>query len=774
MSGTSDHPEPESRSFRRRADLDARQRLVDDEAFDSQEPWSYDLGRPTHYREDGPPPRRREDPRSYDQGPPPRRHEDPRTYNQAAPPLRIGDAPWADESEQRQSRSYKRDEPRPSRQSPQHLNQKRPLDPLLIALIAACECAGAGSLVHSYEIAQTTQSNSAEFTWFWLGMFLLEFPLVALLVRRATSQTTRVAVLVLFGFVTFLPKLLRSPSGPEFHDEYAHWRATDEILSTHKLFQPNPIIHIIADYPGLHATTAALVNVTGLSIWQAALLLLVFFHVSLVLGVAFLAQSLGLDGRMAALAAVLYSFNSSFLYFDTQYAYESMAITLVVWTLVSFTRAIRSPPGRGRGAWAALTVLLSAGSVITHHLSTLALVAAMVTVSLALSFPSFARTTDWRRTAALAWAMTMAAALSAGAWFFYVAPSTFSYLSPFIGQGISELIQAATGTGGARQLFSGSLSPWWEQKSAYLVTLVAFCLAVGALLSLRRRVRQGLLPRGPLRAAVFAYAFLGLVYFPSTVFILSPSGAEGARRSWAFTWIGLSILVAPLVIALLDWSRRHQVQIAKRVILRSALCVAMAITLVGGTAAGLDASYRFPGPFLYGSDARSVTPELLGTSQWFSNRFGTGNSIVTDRYTGLVFGSFGLQNTASPSAGFPVWNLYLARPGAPIEPPTLPFDLILSGYKYLVVDERMASEIPELGVYFTINDPESVRPHGKESPFRETLKTFNMVSWLIKIYQSNNYSIYRMILPPVEGSGYSQHAPMSGKKVLQGQFLVGS
>ena len=132
-----------------------------------------------------------------------------------------------------------------------------------------------------------------------------------------------------------------------------------------------------------------------------------------------------------------------------------------------------------------------------------------------------------------AWSLTLVTALLAGAWFRFLAPTTWSYLSPFLGEGLSQLMQAANGSGGTRQLFGASLSPWWEQKSAYLVPLLALGLALGGLLSIRARMRDGRLPRGSRRALLVAFALLGLIYFPSTLFILSPSGAEGARRSWA-------------------------------------------------------------------------------------------------------------------------------------------------------------------------------------------------------------------------------------------------
>ena len=658
--------------------------------------------------------------------------------------------------------------------------------------------------MRAYNIADATVTSTSEFAWFWIGMFLVELPLAGIIVRRATPNSTRTALLIFYGLVSYTPKLLRNPAGPIYHDEFAHWRATYEILSTGKLFQPNPIIPIIARYPGLHAATASLVHSTGLTIWQAGTVLLVLFHVTLVLGIAALAQGLGFNNRTASLIALLYGLNSSFLYFDTQYAYESMAITLVVWTLAAFIRAIRSRSGEGRAVWSLLTLLFSAGTVITHHLSTFTLVQIMTLVSLAVSVPWLARRTreqgvggktaqdqaregwprgwardggpsdggrgGWGRTVATAWILTLATALMAGTWFRFVAPTTWSYLSPFLGEGLSQLMQAANGSGGTRQLFGASLSPWWEQKSAYLVPLVALGLALGGLFSIRARIREGRLPRGGRRALIAAFALLGLIYFPSTLFILSPSGAEGARRSWAFTWIGLCILAGPVVVWLLDWVGRRSHQWG-RISLRCGLVAVLAVVLVGGTAAGLDASYRLPGPFLYGSDARSITPELVGTSKWFTARFGPGNNIVTDRYTGLVFGSSGLQNATSPFSGLPFYNLYLAKPGTSITPSYLLPRLKRSNYTYMIVDGNMAYDLPQLGVYFTSADPVTLRPQGRKPIFSGRLDKFNTFKWMIKVFQSDTYSVYRLDLPQTK-LGYQRRPPTSRGRLLHGRFVV--
>ena len=62
-----------------------------------------------------------------------------------------------------------------------------------------------------------------------------------------------------------------------------------------------------------------------------------------------------------------------------------------------------------------------------------------------------------------AWALTLAAGMMAAFWFTLVAPGTLSYLTPYISQGMSQLMQEAEGASPAKQLFSASLNPGWEQ-----------------------------------------------------------------------------------------------------------------------------------------------------------------------------------------------------------------------------------------------------------------------------------------------------------------------
>ena len=183
----------------------------------------------------------------------------------------------------------------------------------------------------------------------------------------------------------------------------------------------------------------------------------------------------------------------------------------------------------------------------------------------------------------------------------------------------------------------------------------------------------------------------------------------------------------------------------------------MAISTVGGTAAGLVPSYRFPGPFLYGSVTRDVTPELIAASTWFESRFGAGNSVVTDRYTGIVFASYGLQNVPLVYASLPIWDLYLANSDTTI-PSSLLSELKADNYGYLVVDRRMAYYIPELGTYFNPGEPHFLMSPTAQSVFFGKLQKFDTTPWMEKVFQSNNYSIYRLNLPAVTMSTAASHS----------------
>src|SRR5260370_24280040 len=120
--------------------------------------------------------------------------------------------------------------------------------------LAGCELAGMTALVIGYQSGESAASNTSEFAWFWTGMLLLTLPLAVLVGRSATPSRIRTALLVLYGLVSYAPKLLRHPASPLYHDEFAHWRETHDIINTRKIFNPDPLSSLLASYPGTQSS----------------------------------------------------------------------------------------------------------------------------------------------------------------------------------------------------------------------------------------------------------------------------------------------------------------------------------------------------------------------------------------------------------------------------------------------------------------------------------------------------------------------------------------
>jgi hypothetical protein len=456
---------------------------------------------------------------------------------------------------------------------------------------------------------------------------------------------------------------------------------------------------------------------------------LIAAHVLAVLGVAVLAEQIWRDGRASAVAALAYGLNSSFLFFDTQFGYESLAIPLMIWTLVALHRAIRGPR---RGSWVAGTLLLAAATVVTHHLTALGLVGIMLVFAAALTGRRGCRPAAWT-----AWLLTLAAAGLVAGWLCWVAPKTAGYLDPYLGKALSQIAGMVHEHGsGGRTLFQRSVAPWYEQKAAFAAPVLAFGAIAAA--AWRLRVHRSADPVD--RGSAIAALLIGLCYFPAALLILTPSGAEGARRTWAFSYLGLALVVAPLVVELLDrWAG----------LAGPGLAALFAVLLVGNTAAGMNPSYRFPGPAAYGSDTRSTTPEVRAAANWLRATQGRDLKIVADRYSGLVFGSFGDQFPVTGSVTFPTYDLYLTQPGRPV-PPALIEQLSEWNFGYLIVDRRMAEQAPEIGIYFETNEP---IPHDGRPAFTlGQLTKFDHTPWTIKIYDSGDIAIYRFDFSALAGS----------------------
>ena len=575
--------------------------------------------------------------------------------------------------------------------------------------------AGGAGVAYSYVLA-ARGGGSGYFTLFWLGMIAFLVPAASRIVSATVARGERVLLVVAVGLFEFLPKLLRDPTSPLYSDELAHWRQAEAMRHSGKLFAANPLIPVIQGFPGLHAVTAALGELSGLSTWTTAEVLLASLHALTLVGVFLIAERVGRSVRAGAIAALIYGVAPNYMFFNSQFSYESLAIVLTIWSVVCVVVALdehRSP--RSRRVWLVLAGVLALATVATHHLSSYVL---------ALLFVALATLHTVRRPQAAPgltrelWLLSAVGALAALAWALFVAPDVGGYLGQPI-QGAVKNVGALLGGGQhPRALFKGSGVPIYERVAAFLAPVVAAAAAAAAL----RRIRR----ERDYRPLTLLFAALAVAYFASLPLILTAAGSESGRRSWAFSYVGLAVIVAPVIDRALRGTRRR--------ITPAALLLAFVVVLVGNVSADLNVAYRFPGPYVYGSDTRSLTGELRAATTWLATSQGTGLKVVADRYSGLSFGSFGDEWVPTASAGFPVWELY-SSDGQPSR--RLMSELASSDWRYLVVDKRMAEFEPLVGVHFSSAEPAGFRVSAAD------LATLERAPWLIKLWDSGNIEIFR-------------------------------
>jgi hypothetical protein len=574
-------------------------------------------------------------------------------------------------------------------------------------LLAAAFFVGLGALGLSFTLAGRGGFGTVPFVVFWVGFLIFAAPAALRACAAHTSDAERWVLIALLGLWDFVPKLLRDPTGPLFSDELAHWSQASKGAASGTLDVQSTLIPFIRRFPGLEALVSAIHAVTGLSLWQSGQVVVAIAHVAALVAVMIIAFRISHSSRAAAIAAVIYAVNPSFMFFDSQFSYESLGIVLFLWTVAAAV-TVADEPSAG---WWGIGALAGLACVATHHLSSYILVAVLLGLAVVTRKK-------------MVWTLAAVVTAGAAAWLAFVAQfETGGYYGPFLTGGVQQLTKIVGGSGGQRTLFAKSAAPSFEQICGFLAPPL---VAAGALASMWYLWRR----RGHVTSAVIAIGVLGVSYFLSLPFIFTTSGNEAARRSWAFSYLGLAILLA-LVL-----HEKVRTKLAGALV-----AAAVVIMLVGNTSSSVNVQYRFPGPYVYGSDTRSLTAEQIDMTDWFVRTLGPGNHVITDRYTALTLASFGEQEVANPSSGFPAWDLFLSAD----EPSrTLLQEMKGGAYRYVVIDRRMFSNTPLIGVYFTASEPGAF-DHATPPP-QGALTRWDHEPWATKVYDSTNYVVFRLDL----------------------------
>ncbi len=593
-------------------------------------------------------------------------------------------------------------------------------------LLATCVVAiGAVLVVWAYHKAATAPVQSYD-AIFWAGM-LLAYLAVA---WRAIFGPYTVLWLGLLGLFTVLPSFLMSPGGPSGFDAIAHFALLRNVISAGHLYQHTPLLPIGTFYPGLESAAGAIHWLTGLSPWDSALTLIAVIHCLLPVQIYYIARALPVPHRWAAVAGLVYAAAPSFVYFDTQFAYETVAILLML-TIVRLYVETLAAERYGSPTWkqtlsaSLLIAVMSFGLVVTHHLTSLTGIVLLSAGALCLKpMNGLAdRRGGWRRLF-VRWMPALTLATCLALWVGFVAPETVSYLFPFVSGTASQLVALATGSAGSgavRTIFSHSNIPGYERAAAMAADVM---IALALLFAGFRWLQRPHLRRNFLWSFVLTAAYL--VSLPLT---LTSAGAAGSHRSWASTFVGVAFLPAALVI-LFELDKRRQ---WLRRAAATAGVAALAVLIVGNIAADASPETRFPGPYQFGSDTLSVTPETLRFADWVQTHLGAGAHVVTDRFTALALTAHADAVTPIPMRRLPFANIWYS-PNPP--GPNLMSAMERQGDDYLAVDVRDTQHMSADPPLFFTGEPNRV-------PMRNVTRLAK-VPWLRLLYSSPHYRLYRI------------------------------
>ncbi|MGI5915006.1 MAG: hypothetical protein ACOX9A_00970 [Anaerolineae bacterium] len=340
--------------------------------------------------------------------------------------------------------------------------------------------------------------------------------------------------------------------------------------------------------------------------------------------------------------------NPAFLFFDKQFAYESLGLPLTMFLLWIEARRQQAPL-RGR------------------------------------------------------YELTVGAVGGTAAWLLNVARVTISYLGGNLLTTLQEILSLIAGETVIRRLFhglAGDVAPLWERLVGYGAVMGIMALLPVGLWAVWRRYRH--------RPLAVTLALGALMYPVSQVLRFTPFGLQISGRMPEFVFLPLGFVLA---VALIDpdngvaglWrlvgARFKGIGSPSRaMVVRRVLFIVWILMLFGGgIILGWPRWARMPGPYLVVADSRSIEAQGLTAARRAGAYLAPSERIVADRVNALLMLAYGQMDPVTSSYdGVPVSKLFFAERPGPRERAVIREGEV----RYIVIDRRIATGRPLAGVYF--------------------------------------------------------------------------
>lgn len=574
---------------------------------------------------------------------------------------------------------------------------------------------------------------------FWTAILVPFITHSSVLLAARPSRALREFTIAAVGIYPAAIYRMTSPLVLGGFDEHIHERTLLDLLRGSGLFAANPMLPVSSHYPGLELFTGVVVRLTDMPIMLAMSLVVLLCRLLLVLTIYHGALTVVPSRRGASLAVLLYAASPQFYFFNSQFAYQTMALTLGLGGLYLLRRA-QVAERRTSYTLFSLAVLSLVATVVTHHVTSWIVLAFLIVW--AVFAPRGQRMF-------LAYAV-VAMGISLAIWTAHIFSRLVLYLGPVVAAALQEVQLFAGGTAAHRKVFSGSgatVTPEWERAVLIYYSLSCTCLALvcgWTLLSRAFHDRNRLF--GLLGALSLAYPITLAAHFV-------PTAADLGDRSSTFLFLPLA-----LCCSLVMWrppERNRRVARRRRPSRLILLLILVASTYMGGVMLGVGPDWNvLPGPYLVSAEARTQDPETLAAVQWAAKHLPSGSRVVADRVPAdLLAGEARLWPVMAPERGLEAAQLYFADTWGPRQ------TAIVRGLqiRYLYVDQRLADSLPRDGFYFYPG--ESSQPRHITAA---NLTKFSHVRGLKVVYHHGPVIIYSTaglgVRPAREG--FIGHRPM--------------
>jgi hypothetical protein len=574
--------------------------------------------------------------------------------------------------------------------------------------------AGAACVVVAVADALNRTGRGGGVALFWLTILGLMAFAAFRLSLLMPSRLERIGLVLVMGEFLYLVKALKDPFGFMYSDELVHAYNAQNVLDTGSLLHPNPILPVTTHYVGLPAVTDAATSLSGLGVFGAGLVVIGLARLVMMLALFLLFEDITQSARVAGLASLFYVAHPNFVFFTGQYAYESLAFPLAVLAVASVNRWMRPDDTKARRGWAIAALVATTAVVMTHHMSTYALVGFLLAVSVAHAI--VARNS----TESNPWPFAAFASVMAVAWLVFVASDTAGYLSIIFGQAFKETIRTLAFESAPRQLFKsdrGGGSPWGETVVGFAsVALIAALLPVAILETWRRHRRNTV----AVVLAAGSVAYLGVLFLRFV-----PRAWEIANRASEFLFVGVALMLAYASIRI--------VALLPRGLGRFAVAGAAALLLAGGVIAGWPTDLRLSLPYRVDVGSTVLEPQGTTAARWSRANLGQDRHFLADPSNARMQLS---QGEVAYAGGNPDLNDVLLQPRLD---PWMVEEMRKLGVTFLIMDRRQISQDQSFGNYFF---SERAARLGLFSD--ATYDKFDRQPGISKIYDSGDLSIYSL------------------------------